>query len=154
MTRRVFISYQHEDRKKANGFRILRWNKNVDVEFQDRHLLSPVDSTNDDYIKRKIREEMKGTSTTVVIVGKETKNSDWVDYEIEQSIEEGKGLVAIKAHDDVTDDDVPDKIQENGGEVLDWNPDEFADSIERAAQQRHKVGQSTVRGARGAGCGR
>jgi len=154
MTRRVFISYQHEDRKKANGFRILRWNNNVDVEFQDRHLLSPVDSTNENYIKRCIREEMKGASTTVVIVGKETSNSEWVDYEIEHSIEEGKGIVAIKAHDGVTDDDVPDKIQENGGEVLDWNPDEFSGAIERAAQQRHKVGQSTVRGTRGAGCGR
>lgn len=154
MARRVFISYQHKDRKKANGFRILRWNNNVDVEFQDRHLLSPVDSTNREYIQQCIRDEMKGTSATVVIVGKETKNSDWVDYEIERSIKEGNGLVAIKADDSVTDDDVPDKIKENGGEVLDWNPDEFGDAIERAAQQRHKVGESTVHGSRGAGCGR
>ncbi|NHN60052.1 MULTISPECIES: TIR domain-containing protein [Halorussus] len=153
-TRRVFISYEGSDRMKAKGFRLLRWNKNVDVEFQDRHLLDPVDSTNRGYIQQCIRDEIKGTSTTVVLVGENTKDSDWVDYEIERSLKDGNGLVAIKVDDNITDEDVPDKLKENGAEIVDWNPDEFADAIDRAASQRSKVGESTVRGRAGAGCGR
>lgn len=153
-TRRVFISYEGSDRKKAKGFRLLRWNKNVDVEFQDRHLLDPVDSTNDQYIRQCIRDEIKGTSTTVVLVGENTKDSDWVDYEIERSLKDGNGLVAIKVDDSISDEDVPDKLKENGAEIVDWDPDEFGDAIERAASQRSKVGESTVRGSAGTGCGR
>lgn len=139
---------------KAKGFRLLRWNKNVDVEFQDRHLLDPVDSTNDKYIQQRIREEIRGTSTTVILVGENTKDSDWVDYEIDRSLKEGNGLVAVKVNDSITDEDVPDKLKENGAEIVDWEPDEFGDAIERAASQRTKVGESTVRGRAGAGCGR
>lgn len=153
-TRRVFISYEGSDRMKAKGFRLLRWNKNVNVEFQDRHLLDPVDSTNDQYIRQCIREEIRGTSTTVVLVGENTKDSDWVDYEIERSLKEGNGLVAIKVDDSISDEDVPEKMKENGAEIVDWNPNEFGDAIERAASQRSKVGESTVRGRVGAGCGR
>lgn len=152
-TRRVFICYEGSDRKKAKGFRLLRWNKNVDVEFHDRHLLDPVDSTNEQYIKSCIRDQMKGTSTTVVLVGENTQDSEWVDYEIERSLDKGNGIVAVKLPG-VSEDKVPDKIKENGGEVVDWNPEEFGDAIERAASQRSKVGQSQVRGAVGRGCGR
>lgn len=153
-TRRVFISYEGSDRMKAKGFRLLRWNKNVDVEFQDRHLLDPVDSTNDQYIRQCIRDEIHGTSTTVVLVGENTKDSDWVDYEIERSLKDGNGLVAIKVDDSISDEDVPDKLKENGAEIINWDPDEFGDAIERASSQRSKVGQSTVRGRVGTGCGR
>src|SRR5437879_9875508 len=62
MARRVFISYQHDDQMKAKGFNLLRWNKNVDLEFVGQHLLDPVDSTNKDYIKQCVRDELKGTS--------------------------------------------------------------------------------------------
>ena len=78
-TRRIFISYQHEDEMKAKGFNLLRWNKNVDIEFVGRHLLSPVDSGNRDYITRKIKEQLHGTSVTVVLIGSKTHESDWVN---------------------------------------------------------------------------
>lgn len=38
---------------------------------------------------------MAGTSVTVVLVGKDTCKSAWVEYEIKKSIEQGKGLLAI-----------------------------------------------------------
>ncbi len=138
---------------KAKGFRLLRYNKNVDVEFHERHLLDPVNSTNDGYIRRCINDQLNGTSVTVVLVGENTQDSDWVDYEIQRSLDKGNGIVAVKLPG-VGDDKVPDKIRENGGEVVGWNPHEFDDAIERAASQRSKVGKAKVRGRVGAGCGR
>jgi len=38
---------------------------------------------------------MHGTSVTVVLVGKDTCQSGWVKYEIERTVEDGKGLLAI-----------------------------------------------------------
>src|SRR5260370_34592980 len=72
MARRIFISYQHEDQLTAKGFNLMRYNENLDLEFVGRHLLDPVNSNDPDYISRKIREQITGSSVTVVRIGAET----------------------------------------------------------------------------------
>ena len=132
MARRVFISYQHEDRAQASGFNLLRWNPNVDFEFVGRHLLSPVESEDPGYIRRKIREELHGSSVTAVLIGEGTAESYWVDFEIRESLERGNGLIGIrlKGHEDAP---IPPALLEAGARVIDWLPDRFAEEIEMAA---------------------
>ena len=132
MARRIFISCQYDDQMKAKGFNLLRWNKNVPVEFVGRHLLDPVHSKNWDYISRKIREQLTGTSVTVVLIGDKTWQSDAVAYEVQQSLKKGtpNGILGILLHDGVK---VPESLQECGAEIIDWNPDEFEAAINRGA---------------------
>jgi hypothetical protein len=130
MARRIFISYQHEDQLKAKGFNLLRWAKNVNVEFVSRHLLDPVDSKNRDYVMGKVKEQIKGSSVTVVLIGRDTANSTWVAEEIAWSIETGKGLVGIKLEPGV---DVPDSLTNAGADVLEWDVATFGPAIEAAA---------------------
>lgn len=87
MERRVFISYQHRDQLKAKGFNLMRYNKHLNLEFVGRHLLDPVKSDDPAYIGRKIRERLKGTSVTVVLIGDVTAQSIWVSREILWSLE-------------------------------------------------------------------
>jgi antiphage defense system Thoeris ThsB-like protein len=129
MARRIFISFQRRDRDRAAGFNLLRWNKNVDFEFVGRHLLSPVDSEDPDYIRRMIGEQMHGTSITVVLIGKETVDSGWVAHEIERSLADGKGLLGIRLEPGVA---VPQALADSGAEIIDWDPHAFEDAIERA----------------------
>ena len=132
MARRIFISCQYDDQMKAKGFNLLRWNKNVPVEFVGRHLLDPVDSTNKDYIARKIREQLKGTSVTVVLIGKKTSDSGWVAYEVAESLRKDNpnGILGIRLEDGVK---VPEALKDCGAEVIDWDPDQFEAAIARAA---------------------
>lgn len=133
MTRRVFISYQHADQMKARGLNLMTYNKNVNVDFTGRHLLDPVKSQDSDYISRKIREEIRGSSATVVLIGKETAQSEWVEKEIQWSKEQGKGIIGIRIDPDAP---VPDGLTEYGAEILNWNEpsdvNQFDDAIERA----------------------
>ena len=46
-------------------------------------------------IKKWIDEQLKGTTVTVVLVGENTKKSKWVQYEIDESIKRGNGLLEI-----------------------------------------------------------
>ncbi len=46
-------------------------------------------------MKRWIDSQLKGTSVTVVLVGKNTCKSKWVKYEIEKSKEIGNSLIGI-----------------------------------------------------------
>jgi len=136
MARRVFISYQHEDRAKAKGFNLLRWNKNVAIEFVGRHLLDPVDSDNPAYIRTKVLEQLKGTSVSVVLIGKATHGSDWVSDEIQWSLDKGNGIVGIKLEPDVP---VPEVLNACGAEIVEWDPHRFGDAIERAALAARRV---------------
>jgi hypothetical protein len=139
MARRIFISFQHQDQMRAKGFNLLRWNRNVDVEFVGRHLLDPVDSTNEAYVRQCIREQLTGTSVTVILVGPKTHDSEWVGWEIEQSLakEVPNGLLAIQLPGGAPlppQSPVGAALRDAGAEVIGWTPHEFADAIERAAR--------------------
>ena len=138
MPRRIFISYQHDDRMKAKGFNLLRWSKAVDVEFVGRHLLDPVDSENEAYVWRKITEQLRGTSVTVVLLGARTADSDWVRREIKESVEKEtpNGVLAIKLSESVrvpVSSPVGSVLNEVGAETIEWEPHTFAEAIERVA---------------------
>lgn len=160
MARRIFISYQHDDQMKAKGFHLLKWNKNVDVDFVGRHLLDPVDSNNDEYIAKKIREQIDGSSVTVVLLGNKTHASEWVRDEIHYSLAKSNpnGILAIKLHGNVPlpkDSVVGKALSECGAEVIDWDAHEFGDAIERAAKAAGRAPAIAASSASGTGhCGR
>jgi hypothetical protein len=141
--RRVFISYQRKDRMKAKGFNLLKHNKNVEIDFVGRHLLDPVNSENEQYIKSKIKEQLHGTSVTAVLIGSETCDSKWVQYEIEKSLEKDtpNGIVAIRLEDARLPDNCPiaKALSDAGAEIIDWNAHSFDQAIERAALTAGRV---------------
>jgi hypothetical protein len=49
-------------------------------------------------IKRWIAEQMDGRSCTVVLVGTNTANRKWINYEIVKSWDDGMGVVGIRIH--------------------------------------------------------
>ena len=153
MARRIFISYQHDDQMKAKGLNLLRWNKNVETEFVGRHLLDPVDSSDPGYIRRKIREQIKGTSVTVVLIGDNTSKSDWVEYEVNTSLDKKppNGIVGIRLKDGVK---IPESLKACGAEIIDWNPDEFEAAFDRAARASGRALVAAAGPGGGSSCAR
>lgn len=52
----------------------------------------------DDAIKRWINNQMRYRSCTVVLVGSNTADRKWINYEIRKSWNDGKGVVGISVH--------------------------------------------------------
>ena len=155
MARRIFLSFAHEDRAQVQGFALLQWNPNVDFEFVGRHLISPVESNDEAYIKQKIRERMNGTSVTVVLIGKNTAGSGWVEWEVQESLAKGNAVIGIRLKDS-GDQPVPQAMRDAGCKVIDWEPEKFSDEIERAAlvAGRPELGAAPMRSGRSRGCAR
>lgn len=159
MARRIFISYQHDDQMKAKGFNLLRWNKNVNLEIVGRHLLDPVDSNNEKYIKGKITELIKGSSVTVVLIGRGTCDSDWVKWEVEKSLdkESPNGILGIRLEPGIPipdDSPVGNILKDAGAEIINWDTDKFGDAIERAAIAAGRAKTIINTQAGGASCSR
>ncbi|MFX1498373.1 MAG: TIR domain-containing protein [Promethearchaeota archaeon] len=65
------------------------------VGYWDDSLYERSLARNPDYIKRKIREGLNGTSVTIIVVSDRTIESSYVKYEYEKSIEMGNKILQI-----------------------------------------------------------
>lgn len=93
--KRVFISFRAEDRSKINGVRLMAANPNFDIEFYDESVRDALDSDNAAYIRRKIREKINRTSVTLCMISDFTHTSQWVSWELEESIDKGNSIICM-----------------------------------------------------------
>jgi len=114
--RRVYISFRGEDIDLVNLFRGQAKSENSDLDFIDFSLQVPFESENAEYIRSGIRERIKNSSVTIVLIGETTYKSEWVDWEIRESLRLGKGVVAVKLKEDSPI--IPRALTEHGIEPL------------------------------------
>jgi len=129
--KRVFLSFIAEDKNRVQGLRLLASNPNFDIEFYDESVRSPINSTNADYIKQRIREKIARTTVTVCLISEETHKSSWVDWELEESDKKGNTIIAM-ALKGVHRAILPKLIKKKGLPFHAWDPDKLARLIERA----------------------
>ena len=149
MARKVFFSFHYErDIWRTNVVR----NSGV-VEgsaaagFHDASLWEEAKKKGDAEVKKLIDKGLIGTSVTVVLIGAETSTRKFVDYEIEQSIARGNGLLGIKISG-IRDKDgktdlqgaVPARLTKTGAPSYTWDRDKFGDWVEAAYKKAHPQG--------------
>jgi hypothetical protein len=143
MARRVFFSFKYkEDVSRAMVVRNSWVAQGKEAAgFIDAADFEKLEEQGDDAIRNWIDGQLEGTSVTVVLVGEKTCNSRWIKYEIEKSIENGKGLLGI----DISKiKDLQSNTSERCGRIPKgydfylWNNDDgyhkMSDWIEKAAE--------------------
>jgi hypothetical protein len=74
--------------------------------------------------------------TIVVYVSEKTRESEWVDWEVRESIAQGKGVICVHKGDQPPAR-MPACVKELSLKVVKWNHKVLADAIEEAAQKRN-----------------
>ena len=131
----VFISFASEDLNDVNLLRGQAKNENSDIEFNDWSLKKPFDSKDAEYIRRGIRERIRQCSVTVVFVSDKTADSKWVNWEIQETLAMGKGVVAMYKGNKPPAR-LPKAVSDSKVHVVPWNQKELAKAIKRQAQDR------------------
>lgn len=145
--RKVFFSFKYKD--DVSRAMVVR---NSWVA-QGKEAAGFIDAANFEKIKRQgdkaiwawIDDQLRGTSVTVVLVGQNTCNSRWVEYEIEKSRQIGNGLLGI----DISKiKDLDGNTSKRCGEIPEgcpfylWNKNDgynnMGDWIEKAARQAER----------------
>ena len=100
MARRVFFSFHYErDVWRAGQVRNSWVTQGREAAgFSDAASWEEVKKKGDAAIKKWIDDQITGTSVTVVLIGVETSNRDYVKYELEQSWKKGNGILGIYIH--------------------------------------------------------
>lgn len=148
MARRVFFSFHYQkDIWRVNQIRSI---PNITgcaaAGFQDASLWEEAKKKGDDEIKKLIDKGLENTSVTVVCIGERTAGRKFINYEIEQSIKRGNGIVGIQIHhlkdkDNKIDNagEIPYRLTANGYKVYRYLDHEaFGKWIEEAARNAGK----------------
>ena len=135
VSRHVFISFDHEDLDEVNLLRGQAKNDNVNLQFDDHSVKEPFDSSDADYIKDEIRKKIDRCSVTVVYLSEKTASSKWVNWEIEESIKRGKGVIGVYKGDKAPTN-VPPAFQQNGCKAVKWEHAVLMKAIEDASTKR------------------
>ena len=100
MPRRVFFSFHYQrDIWRVNQIRnIPNITGCAAAGFQDASLWEDAKRKGDAAIKRLIDRGLDNTSVTVVCVGSKTAGRKYINYEIDQSIKRGNGIIAVQVH--------------------------------------------------------
>lgn len=101
MARRVFFSFHYErDIIRVNQVRNSWVTQDREAAgFWDASLWEEAKKKGDSAIKKMILDGLDNTSVTVVLIGAESADRDYVQYEIIESHKRGNGLLGIYIHD-------------------------------------------------------
>lgn len=135
--RHVFISHHHADDQAVtnmtnmlarSGYEIRNSSiraKPANQERLKRGLVS------DNTIRRLLRMKMSWASTVVVVIGKNTSQRPWVDWEINQAKRQGKRIVGVYERGG-TENDKPAALEQYASAIVNWNAESIIAAIEGA----------------------
>lgn len=100
MARKVFFSFHYaNDVWRAMQVRNSWVTQDKEAAgFADKADFEQVEREGEKAVKAWIDKQLSGTSVTVVLIGSETSNRDYVKYELEESWKKGNGILGIYVH--------------------------------------------------------
>ena len=128
-TKNVFISHIHEDDAGLGALKNLLSKNGMDIRDASIDSSSPNEAKSEDYIKSQIlAPQIKWAGTFVVYVTPDTKDSNWVNWEIEYAQKLGKRIVGVWAHG-AKDCELPQALENYGDAVVGWDSSCIIDAI-------------------------
>ena len=125
----IFVSHYHEDAPWIDKLKVNL--KNHGMNMKDSSIYEakePNNAKNEDYIKDKIRPKIDWAGTVVVLIGSDTHESDYVNWEIEHAAREGKRIVGVFLQGE-DDSQLPNALVKYGDALRHWNTESIIAAI-------------------------
>ena len=115
--RKIFVSYHHSN-DQAYYEEFSRFFHDQYESVYDNSIERRIDSDDVQYVMQRIRDKhISGTSCTVVLVGSESHERKYVDWEIKATLDKQHGLIGVilPTHKKTYDEKiiVPDRLHDN-----------------------------------------
>ena len=123
----VFVSHYHEDEEIIGKMKDLLGDdyciRNYSVT-SDKYN----NAENEDYIKSMLRPLINQAGTFICLIGPNTHDSKWVNWEIEQALKMGKRIIGVYTWG-AKDADIPPALEDAADAMVGWNHDTIVDAI-------------------------
>lgn len=125
----VFISHRHEDDHLVGDLKKMLAGTGVDVRDSSITTENPNDAKNPDYIKSILRSRIEWAGKVIVIISPDTKNHEWVDWEIEYANGfEDKQIIGVWAPGTVPGD-MPEPLKDYADAIVNWDADAIVEAL-------------------------
>lgn len=128
----VFISHIHEDDEGLRDLKLLLQKNGLDARDSSITSDKPNKAKSPEYIKQMLADQIDWASTLVVYVSPDTKDSDWVNWEIEYAAQAGKRIVGVWEQG-ANDCEIPTALEQYGDALVGWHGESIVDAITGAA---------------------
>lgn len=129
-TKNVFVSHIHEDDDGLSKLKDLLKKKGLTIRDYSINADNPNNAKSEDYIKSEIlAPRIQQSSTLVVYITPETKNSEYVNWEIEYAQRKDKRIVGVWAQGE-NGCEVPEALNKYADAVVGWTGDHIIDAID------------------------
>lgn len=123
--RNVFVSFVIEDEGMIRLLIHQAKDERFPFEFNDYSVKEPFDYK----WKQQVRERISLTSAVIIAIGRNTYQSEAVEWEIDEAYQQGKKMIGIRLHREYNDI-LPDPIIDYGIKVIYWDTQRIAEELE------------------------
>jgi hypothetical protein len=128
-TKNVFISHVHEDDAGLGELKSLLDKNGMTIRDYSITSDNPNNAHSEEYIKTQIlAPRIKDCGTMIVYISPQTKESHYVNWEIEYAQQEDKRIVGVWAHGE-KGCEVPEALADYADAVVGWNGNSIIDAI-------------------------
>lgn len=132
----VFISHIHEDDHRLDPLKNILSNAGMEIRDGSINSDKPNNASNSEYIKSQIlAPRIQWASVLVVLISPETRNSEWITWEIECAERMGKRIVGVWDHGEAQSD-IPQALDRYADAVVGWQGERVKDAIEGRINER------------------
>ena len=123
----VFVSHYREDEDNIKRMKDLLGDdysiRNYSVTSEKYNNVS-----NKEYIQSLLRPLINQASTFICLIGPNTHDSEWVNWEVEQAFKQGKRIIGVYLWG-AKDSDIPPALEDAADAMVGWNHDTILDAI-------------------------
>ncbi len=130
MSVHAFLSFVEEDLRLVNLFRGQAKNENLDLEFDDYSVKTPINSDRAPYVKQEIEKKIRRSSVILCLIGSSTYKSQWVKWELKTGAELEKCLIGILL-DSQTPNIIPKSLSNNNARIVAWDINDIVNAIRK-----------------------
>lgn len=126
----VFISHHGEDDEHVQDLKARLAERGCILRNSSVDSTRPNDLTEESEIKRMLRDSIAWAGTFICLIGYETYDREWVEWEIEQAHRMGKKIVGVFAHGAASDAEIPEGLEKYRDSIIGWRIDSIIDALE------------------------
>lgn len=142
----VFVSHHHKDDASVDGLTSMVSGKgyqlrNSSIRVKPENQIR-IDNKqiSDKTIARLLRMKMRWASQVIVVIGKETHQRDWVNWEIKAAHQLGKPIIGVYENGLKDQVEIPENLKKYATSIVGWRSDSVVNALEGKTQFQNPDG--------------
>lgn len=146
MTNNVFVSHHHKDDASVDGLKTMLAGK--DYHFRNSSIrVKPENQArldqkkvSDRTIERLLRMKIRWAGKVIVVIGKETHQRPWVNWEIKVAHQMGKPIIGVYENGLKDQVEIPENLKKYATSIVGWRGDSVIDALNGKGQFQNPDG--------------